>query len=297
MQEPFDSDGEIPFGPYYDPYGDAWFANLLFWLPSRLSDEQMQLHFSEWDGRWSDQTNRASRRFEAKGLDLNENWALCAPYWSCPTCRRNKDEIFRLSKRGILLAKLELHHDHLRDVIWHRARELFGTHWLETIPKSSIMIVDHIRELTSRFDLCLLCSECNAADGKVKARFRTEIDSRFSFTAQEIGAFVRARAGQDHEIDDAKALGMWEAEKGNFLLRTTLIDELLAHLVGGRLARDPQGTSSARGVASALNSSSLLTQSFYREAKDTERAGLFCGLNCACDAQRGTPSWCSACSR
>jgi hypothetical protein len=98
----------------------------------------MQLHFGEWDGRWSEQTKRALLRFEAKGLDLNENWALCAPYWSCPACRRSKDAIFRLSKRGILLANLELHHDHLRDRIWHRARELFGANWLETIPKSSI---------------------------------------------------------------------------------------------------------------------------------------------------------------
>jgi hypothetical protein len=128
--------------------------------------------------------------------------------------------------------------------------------------------------LTSRFDFCLLCSECNTADGKVKARFRTEIDSRFSFTTQEIRAFVRARAGQDHEIDDAKALGIWEVEKSNFLARTMLIDELLSHLVSGQLACDRQGMSGARGVTSAFDSSSLLAQSFYRETKDTERANL-----------------------
>jgi hypothetical protein len=120
----------------------------------------------------------------------------------------------------------------------------------------------------------LLCSECNAADGSVKARFRTEIDLRFSFTAQEIRVFVRARAGQDHEIDHVKALGIWEAEKGNFWARIALIDQLLAHLVSGRLGRDPQAMSSARGVTSALDSTSLLTRSFHRATKDTERAGL-----------------------
>ncbi|MFO1099695.1 MAG: hypothetical protein U1E81_15875 [Xanthobacteraceae bacterium] len=58
MEELSDSDDDIPFGLDYDPHGNAWFANLLFWRPSRLSDEQMQLHFSEWDGRWSEQTGR-----------------------------------------------------------------------------------------------------------------------------------------------------------------------------------------------------------------------------------------------
>ena len=274
MGEPFDLDDEILFGSDYDPHGDAWFANLLFWRPSRLSDEQMQLHFGEWDGRWSVQTNRALQRFEAKGLDLNENWALCTPFWSCPSCRRSKDEIFRLSKRGILLAKLELHHDHLRDGIWHRARELFGKDWIETIPKSSLSLLDQIRNLTSRFDVCLVCSECNAADGKVKARFRSEINSRFSFTGQEIGAFARTRPGQDHEIDYVKALDVWQVEKDNFFARVGLIDELLTHMVNGRLARDQQGKSDARGVSSAFDASSILARSFYRETKDTERAGL-----------------------
>jgi hypothetical protein len=135
MEDPVDGDDEPMWGDDFDPHSDAWFANLLFWRPSNLSDEQMQLHFSEWDGRWSNQTKRALERFGAKGLDLNENWSLCAPYWTCPACRRSKNEIFRLSKRGILLAKLELHHDHLRDRIWHRARKLFGEKWLETFPK------------------------------------------------------------------------------------------------------------------------------------------------------------------
>jgi rubredoxin len=269
-----DYDDEIPFDSGYDPNSDAWFANLLFWRPSKLSDEQMQINFSGRDGRWSLQTKRALDRFRARGLDLNENWALCPPYWSCPTCRRSKDNIFRLSKRGILLAKLELHHDHLRDGVYHRAQELFGTEWRETVPKTSIGILDQIRDITSRFDQCLLCSECNAADGKVKTRFRSEIDFRFTFTAVEIGAFVRARATQDHDIDYAKAFELWQAEKDNFLARIKLIDELLTYVKSGRLARDYLGVSGARDIGSAFTSSALLAQSFSQETKDTERAAL-----------------------
>jgi len=89
MDKASDADDEIPFRVSYDPDSDAWFADLLFWRPSRLSDEKMQAPILEWDGRWSEQTNRALERLKAKRLDLNENWALCAPYWNCPGCRRS----------------------------------------------------------------------------------------------------------------------------------------------------------------------------------------------------------------
>ncbi|MCP1913347.1 rubredoxin [Bradyrhizobium elkanii] len=271
MDELSDADDDIPFSDY-DPDAKAWFANLLFWRPSRFSDEEMQLHFGLWDGRWSAQTKRAMLRLKAEGLDLNENWALSSSYSICPACRRSKDDIFRLSKRGILLAKLELHHDHIRDYVWPRMRELFGTDWLETRPKSSAMLLDQIRELTSRFDVCLVCSECNAADGKVKIRFSSEIDPRFSFSAQEIGTFVRPTAGSDHEISYEKAYAAWEAEKGNFQTRVLLLDELLGHVAHGRLARDHQGMAGAKIMNSAFDGYSLLMRSFDQDTKNTERA-------------------------
>lgn len=273
MNESSTPGDDIPFSNF-DPDGDAWFATLLFWRPSRLSDESMQLHFGNWDGRWSEQTKSAMLRFGAKGLDLNENWALSSPDWSCPACRRFKADIFRLSKRGVLLGKLELHHDHIRDHVWPRAQELFGADWLETRPKSSIPILDQIRDLTSRFDLSLVCSECNTADGKVKSRFRAETDPRFSFTTREIGAFVRSHAGNDHEIDYERAYALWEAEKANFQARLSLLDQLLGHLAHGRLARDQQGMADARIIGDAFDLSSLLMRSYDQETKNTERSGL-----------------------
>jgi rubredoxin len=238
----------------------------------------MQLHFGQWDGRWSEQTKRAVQSFEAKGLDLNENWALCAQYWICPACHRHKNEIFRLSKRGMLLAKLELHHDHIRDSVWSRIRELFGKDWLETRPKSSTIILDYVRELTSRFDVSLICSECNAADGKVKMRFSDEIDSRFSFTAQEIGTFIRPTGGADHVIDYERARAAWQEERENFQARLSLLDELLGRLVHGSLARDYQGMASTRLMSSAFDAYSLLMRSFEQDTKNTERAQMIWAL-------------------
>ena len=73
------SDEGFALGPSFDPGSKAWFAELLFWRPSKLSDEDMQLHFGDWDGKWSEQTKAAIQRFGAKGLDLNDSWALTKP--------------------------------------------------------------------------------------------------------------------------------------------------------------------------------------------------------------------------
>lgn len=67
----------------------------------------------------------------ARGLDLNTNWALAEQGWSCPVCRRSKVDLFRVSANGVLLAKLDVHHDHLVDAIWSRSFELFGKDWIE----------------------------------------------------------------------------------------------------------------------------------------------------------------------
>ena len=68
MSESDYMEDEVTYDPNYDPDSDAWFARLLFWRPSKLSDEEMQLHFYEWDGRWSFQTKLALQRFKAQGL-------------------------------------------------------------------------------------------------------------------------------------------------------------------------------------------------------------------------------------
>jgi rubredoxin len=274
MEASMDEDYEIPFERGCDPQADAWFANLLFWRPSQLSDERMRLHFSAWDGVWSEQTQGALRRYDAKGLDLNENWALTPPLWFCPACGRKKDQIFRLSKRGVLLAKLELHHDHLRDYILRRVNALLGTGWRDTVSQGSIVLMDYIRELTSRFDVCLLCSECNAAEGKVKAKLREEIAPEFTFSAQEIGTFVHARPGQDHVLNADQARRLWDTEKENFDAGLALVDQLLTQLSKGQLSRDRRGLASTRSLISAFAPESMLMKAFDEEARDTERAEL-----------------------
>lgn len=61
-----------------------WLVELAFWRPSALTDEEMESSFADRDGRWSGQTKAALLKHSAKGLDLNQNWALVEQNWSCP---------------------------------------------------------------------------------------------------------------------------------------------------------------------------------------------------------------------
>ena len=67
MTEVFDEDDDVPFSGY-DPDAKAWFASLLFWRPSRLSDEEMQLHFSHWDGDGASRPRVQHNTLKRRGL-------------------------------------------------------------------------------------------------------------------------------------------------------------------------------------------------------------------------------------
>jgi hypothetical protein len=81
----------------------------------QLLDEDLAALAHMRDGRWSAQTKALLERFGTTKLDLNSGWASTWTRWSCPCCRREKGQIARLSSGGVLLCRLEFHHDHLAD--------------------------------------------------------------------------------------------------------------------------------------------------------------------------------------
>ncbi|TPL05818.1 hypothetical protein FJ938_14485 [Mesorhizobium sp. B2-4-14] len=231
----------------------------------------MQLHFRDRDGRWSKQTKAAVLKNGAIGLDLNDNWALVEPSWRCQSCGRAKAEIFRLSKRGILLAKLELHHDHMRDEVWPQAEKLYGADWRETAVPGATNVLDPIEDIVSRFREAMVCSECNTADGKVKARHRSEIDPRFTFTVPEIARFIRPRRNADHDIDYDTALTLWREQERGHRARVELLDSLLVKLGDGLLASERAGQGGLRPMWMSMDSDDLLRKGFIDEVRDDER--------------------------
>jgi len=255
-----DDECDIDYGPER-----AWFVELCFWRPSVLNDEEMELFFSDRDGRWSRQTKEAMKRFGAKGLDLNQNWALVERGWCCPGCGRSKNEIFRLSSRGILLAKVEEHHDHLRDYVGRRSRELFGERWIAEARPGAGLIADTLEGLVSSFSPEFVCSECNTADGKAKFVLKGEIPPYFSFSPAEISKFVIASPNTDHGIDADKLRETWAKCQSSIQSRIEYIDHSLGLIQSGILYRD-RGTSSFRVAQSQFESPYQLHQALLRES-------------------------------
>ncbi|MGO4527401.1 hypothetical protein AB4097_21415 [Microvirga sp. 2MCAF35] len=230
----------------------------------------MALFFRRRDGRWSEQTKTALQRHNAKGLDLNQNWALVEQTWTCPICKRSKNEIFRLSTRGILLAKLEEHHDHLRDFVRKRARDLYGEKWLADVPRGGHDLADQLEHLVSSFTPELVCSECNAADGKAKAHLKGKVHTYFSFSPSEIAQFITPKPNAPHGIDLRKVEDAWDRARPKLEMRLKLIDDTLSLIQSGML-RQEHGTPWFRVAQRQFDPHTQLYQAFLSETNRDER--------------------------
>ncbi|MCV9940433.1 hypothetical protein OIU35_29130 [Boseaceae bacterium BT-24-1] len=242
---------------------------------SRLTDEEMEIHFAEFDGKWSPQTKQAVSQFRADGVDLNESWALTWYSWACRCCRRDKAQIFRLGPRNILHAKLEFHHDHMRDTVFKRAKELCGdeARWIELCRGRSIHILtDHIRELLLRFPRSLICSDCNAADGTAKARLG--LPASFSFSPSEIAAFITIAPNKEHGIQTDKARAIWMQQEPAFKYRRRLLDQLIHDVLSGALALDRSAGAGKIAAETGFQPGDLLYKSFYARESSTQRVSL-----------------------
>jgi hypothetical protein len=259
-------------GPGPDDFSDLWTATIVLPHVARLNDDDMDFHFPEYDGRWSRQTRDAMEKFCAAGLELNTNWALTRQKWSCEGCGRWKGEIFRPSAGGILLAKLELHHDHMWERANRRPAELLGPDWKDFVRRGSTHVLETIRDLVTRFNDALVCSECNAADGVAKRRLG--IDPRFSFAVDEIRQFVTAAPHVDHSIDFDKARVVWETEKSGFERRVALLEMLVDDLLAGCLQRRTEGMHPARPMWRRLDTDELLDKAFRDATRQTSEERL-----------------------
>lgn len=146
---------------------ENWFEVSLR-LPNilKLSDQEMQQHFAILDGRWSAQTKHLVSSHKASGLSLNRSWALVRQGWRCPCCERDKTCLVRLSPKGILLARLEEHHDHFREWIDRAFDARFGRP--RNLPPEALHVESSAHVMMERFSNELICSDCNAADGQIK---------------------------------------------------------------------------------------------------------------------------------
>jgi len=199
-----------------------------------LSETSMEYWFDGLDGRWSQQTKDAIRHAKAGGLDLNGNWARTLRSWVCPACRRGKPEIFRASVHGILIGKIERHHDHIADLFLQRLRECIGGEGLHNLAENGRRAPRYVRALLVRFPDTLLCADCNTADGEAKRVIGAEFHKHLSCTPSEIGQFIQSGNNRPHSIDRDKCRAVWQTAKRKFEDRLEFLDLMVRRLADGQ---------------------------------------------------------------
>ena len=204
---------------------------------SKMSDEELQRHFFDLDGPWSDVTKEALSRFKTAQLDLNSNWASTARWWTCPGCKREKPKIFRLSPKGILLAKLDWHHDHLQDRLKDMLKSKFGENWAQRVLPATGRLQDRMCALIARFEPGLVCSDCNNVEGRVKAEIK-DMSTWFSFSPLEISTLISAGPGKEHAIDFAAARTLYETLLPKLRAREALLEQVVTMIDAGDLDQE-----------------------------------------------------------
>lgn len=202
-----------------------------------LTDEQLERLYVERDGRWSSSIKAAMARFSTDKLDLDDNWASRSQRWECPGCCRRKPDLLRVSAAGVLLARLDIHHDHLTDHLKALLHARHGPQWRLAIPPDSAHLEQFGVKLIARFERSYVCLDCNAADGAVKSRLR-DIPRPFSFRPSEIRRFVNARPNVEHQIDFDAAYAIFAEQQADYERRVALIEMLAALTLAGDMTME-----------------------------------------------------------
>lgn len=204
----------------------------------QMGDDELAALLPDCDGKWSPVIRAAMTRFSARGLDLNERWAETRQDWRCPGCQRSKGDILRVTDSGILLARLDLHHDHLGDFIKTELKAKFGSKWGTEGPPGAGRAEEIAERLIIRFMWTNVCVDCNGADAAAK-RAISGISASFSFSPGEIAEFITPTPNAPHEIDFERASAAWNRCAPIFWARHSLAVTILDAISRGDLEGSP----------------------------------------------------------
>lgn len=223
------------------------------------------------DGRWSAQTKDLLSKFQTTRLDLNSSWASTWTGWTCPCCKRGKVDIARLSPGGVVLCRLEFHHDHLAD----RARRIFR----EANPRGDDREINiqsdraktALLVFVERFEETLICIDCNLSEGKAKAELSGEVERDFTFTPSEIASFIRIAPNKVHEVDIDKARSIWLSAREDVAARLDFASRMAKRVAAGRHRRE---VSSGRRIQGYLEERDVVFSQFLRATRRRHRNDL-----------------------
>ncbi|WP_271612698.1 hypothetical protein [Bradyrhizobium sp. CCBAU 21362] len=238
---------------------------------ARLADEELAPFARFRDGRWSAQTKALLAQFSTTKLDLNRGWASTREHWTCPCCKRGKAHIARVSSGGVLLCRLEYHHDHLAD----RAKRLFREHRPQGGDRETIIQIGRAENalmlLVERFEQTLICIDCNLAEGRAKLELAKEIDSDFTFTPAEIASFIGVTPNRLHEVDLEKAKAAWLLAREDVADRLDFTRRMAQRIASGRHRRQ---VAAGERLVSYLQDRDIIYDLFQRASPDKRHFGL-----------------------
>jgi len=198
-----------------------------------VSDEEIEDALGRFvDGAWSNQTKEIIISLGAKGIDLNQNWAITPQYWRCPSCSRTKPEIAKTNQSGVVIAHIVEHHDHIQLYIdeWKIRVKARGDQHI--IPECAAFR-QIVRAISVRFSSILMCEDCNNADAKAKGIVGC-CDKYFSFSPSEIGNFISVSKNSAHSIAKDKAVATFNASLEAHVRRLDHVNLLLSIMEEGR---------------------------------------------------------------
>lgn len=238
---------------------------------TRLADEELGIFAPFRDGRWSTQTKALLAQSSATRLDLNRGWASTREHWNCPCCQRGKADIARVSSGGVLLCRLEYHHDHLVD----RAKRILREYRHRSEDRESVIQVGRAENalmlLVERFEQTLICIDCNLAEGRAKLELAKEIDSDFTFTPAEIASFIGVAPNRLHEIDLNKAKAAWLLAKDDVADRLDFTRRMAQRIASGRHRRQ---VAAGERLISYMQDRDIIYDLFLRASPDRRLFGL-----------------------
>lgn len=232
-----------------------------------LSDDEMVNVAHMRDGRWSAQTKALLKKFKTEKLDLNRGWAASWTGWTCPCCKRDKRQIARMNKIGVLLCRLEIHHDHLAEAIKRIYSEFEFDGMGDDTRIQLRRAQGSLTQLIERFERVVLCIDCNLAEGRAKLLLKGIVDTDFSFSPTEIAEFIQPSPNRVHEINKKQAHAIWKMKKGDFIDRIKFTRKMVQWNVAGKYWREV--TRGERGVAS-LQDRDIVFQQFSRAMSNSQ---------------------------
>ncbi|MCK9215425.1 MAG: hypothetical protein M0P52_13415 [Rhodoferax sp.] len=173
------------------------------------------------DGAESPLSERIRAQHRATDFEMNSNWVGSSQDWICPCCGRSKFQVSRVGKKGQILVKLVIHHDHMGEAMkeaFHSAFEAAGTR-VEQI--DGWRLVERMGDAFAAHAEVLVCEDCNNAD--TEAKKLTGSPPYFSFTVGQIRRLIHSADHRPHLVEPVRAQEVWAEAEPAYKLRMRLI--------------------------------------------------------------------------